>query len=296
MQFIQNGNGNGNSNSNSNTSYYIVAGAVLALGSYYAYKTFLSPAQKQFETVRDEDGFTQEVKLEVDGKQRLFVVHVPPQVEENPSKPVPLVFYLHAKQGSAWHSALEETEWRKRSANDKDGFIVVYGQADGKVFDKPVRALAGKLAFSASAWDVPCPDQDLDYIKEVLGHVKAMYSVDSRRVYMIGYSNGGLFTSNVATAMPEYFTAICNFMGGYQMNTKGVLHPKYAKGSHLPVYIITGTEDAQRKYCEEAKNLMEGAGFPVKFEVMEGAKNSYIKDKEADIWNFFSAHTMKESQ
>lgn len=80
---------------------------------------------------------------------------------------------------------------------------------------------------------------DVTYVYEVLEAVKKKFPcIDKKRIYAVGFSNGGLFMSDVIVKMSESFAAICNYMGGLNRESKIDFSKAQRK---VPLLIITGT-------------------------------------------------------
>lgn len=67
-------------------------------------------------------------------------------------------------------------------------------------------------------WELsPYPLEDIAYFDEILEdlHNQKEFKIDPKRIFVIGHSNGGLFTSSLALYNDSTkFAAICNHMGG----------------------------------------------------------------------------------
>ena len=132
------------------------------------------------------------------------------------------------------------------------------------------------------------------YIESLLADLFALYPIiDRNRVYCMGFSSGGLFTSNIIIKFSNKFAAVCNYMGGYQ-DDEGCLDLKETKRKEIPIYLITGTEDCMLDSCEKAKKYYEQNGLSnVTYKVLEGKEHDYFPDEiEDDIWSFFVKHKM----
>ena len=126
--------------------------------------------------------------------------YVPPRLRGSREK-VPLVFYFHGIGCVPLYGA-EQSGWHDIA--DRDGFIVVYPKpAVNKMWN---------------IWDDPILPSDHAFILALLERLKETYAIDESRVYVTGFSMGGMMTHSLASAYPELFAAAapCNgFHWGY---------------------------------------------------------------------------------
>ncbi|CAF1178857.1 unnamed protein product [Adineta steineri] len=226
-------------------------------------------------------------------KQRFFVVHEP-FINEAKQKSMPLLIFYHGLNSAAWYCALVKTNWIQLSV--KYNFLVVFGQGQGTFYeDGPVRDQYGSLVFGDLYWKIEEPKDDFNYLDFLLNYMKNKYNdqLDLNRIYFMGYSNGALFSSNVAVHYGgSTFSALCNHCGGFggRYNEEKMLQPRDII-TPLPIYILTGDNDAYKESCLKAKNLFELAHCSVSIDIMENRGHSYYKDKEEFIWTqFFLKH------
>jgi poly(3-hydroxybutyrate) depolymerase len=231
-------------------------------------------------------GHTFQVDLD---KQRFFVVHEP-NVHEKKQKSMPLLIFYHGLNSSAWYCALVRTGWLELSV--KYNFLVVFGQGQGAFYeDGPQRNKFGHLSFGDLYWEIEQPKDDFDYLDSLLNYMKNKYDdlLDIDRIYFMGYSNGALFSSNVAVHYGgQIFAALCNHCGGFggQYKEEKMLQPRDII-SPLPIYILTGVNDDYKESCLKAKSLFEMAHCPISIDILEDRGHFYYKDKEEFIWTEF---------
>ncbi|CAF1162024.1 unnamed protein product [Didymodactylos carnosus] len=219
---------------------------------------------------------------------RYFLIHESTTFQKTYSK-VPLLIFFHGLNSTAWYSAVFRTKWIEHA--NTENFLLVFGQGQGDEFpDGPIRDKYGDLLFGDLYWEIEEPKTDFIYLDSILEYMKQHYEnrLDVSRIYFVGYSNGALFSCNVAIHYGGgVFAAICNHCGGYGGGYKDekLLNPNTIK-KVIPIYLLTGTSDAYRSSCERAKMLFEGVGCDVKMDIMENRGHNYYQDKELDIWTF----------
>ena len=150
---------------------------------------------------------THEATLEVDGRNREFLVHVPKSYSGE--KPVPLVVFLHGRGGSA---AQASRRYGMTGLADEHGFLVAY--PDG--VDR------------RSGWR---PDyyqkigrgrgSDLPFVTSLLDELEQSYRVDPRRIYAAGHSAGGIMSYAIAGGLSKRIAAIGVVAGSIGLRRDG---------------------------------------------------------------------------
>ena len=110
------------------------------------------------------------------GEDREYLLYVPRDYD--PAKPAPLVISLHGAMN--WPGFQQEiTQWN--SLADQAGFIVVYPAGTG----------TGPRIWDMRGWSNPARMPDVRFIADLLDKLEKTYSIDKRRIYVNGLSNGG---------------------------------------------------------------------------------------------------------
>jgi len=137
--------------------------------------------------------------LMIYGRNRFYKTHLP--LGYNLQKQYPVVFVFHGGLGNP-DLTEKQTSFSKKA--DEEGFIVVYPYGTGS-FDKKL--------LTWNTWDC-CgyADKkninDVDFIKAVLAEIKSKHSIDEKRIYAAGLSNGGMMCYLLACELPEYFASV----------------------------------------------------------------------------------------
>jgi len=177
--------------------------------------------------------------LNIGGLDREFIVYVPCGALD----PAPVVFMLHGTSGDG-QRFYNISRWREKA--DAVGIIAVFPSAlthcffeddnhDGDFTDPGEQKVttkwaAGKLG-DPSALPLCTPAQvaalppvqrqlaghpladDMAFFRTMLDFIEANYSVDTRRIYASGFSNGGGMTSRLALELSDRFAAIAAAAG-----------------------------------------------------------------------------------
>lgn len=127
--------------------------------------------------------------ISVNGKNRTIDVYAPSGMGENR----PMVISAH---GMGQDIAYQKQQSRWDQVADTAKFLVVYPQSDG------------------STWDLGANGADIAFIKAIIKEMSSKYKIDLKRVYMSGFSMGGMLTYSVANNMADQIAA-CAPVSGY---------------------------------------------------------------------------------
>ncbi len=135
--------------------------------------------------------------------QRPFSVFVPTGYEA--ATPMPLVVLLH---GYGATGEIQEAYFKLQPLAEERGFLYVHpdGTVDarGKQFWNATDACCG---FGDPAVD------DSAYVMAIIDQVKADYSIDPKRVFLIGHSNGGFMSYRMACDHADVIAGIASLAG-----------------------------------------------------------------------------------
>ena len=136
------------------------------------------------------------------GHAQTWYEYIPPQLRGTQEK-VPLLFYFHGGGCVPLYGA-EQSDWHEVA--DRENFIVVYPEASQNNM--------------WNAWDdrenLKC--SDVDFFLALIEHMKTVHPIDERRIYVSGFSMGGMMSNSLACLLPHVIAAAapCNaFMEGY---------------------------------------------------------------------------------
>lgn len=137
---------------------------------------------------------------EIEGESRRALIYK----SKNPLAPFsmsPVVFYFHGKGGTSEGS----DSFHKFQDIWPEAFIVY---AEGRDYD-----LGGEE--EKKGWRLRFPHvctrclecHDIEYVKDILQHLRSKYAIDDARIFAAGNSSGGFFTFSLMELMPEEFKA-----------------------------------------------------------------------------------------
>ncbi len=142
----------------------------------------------------DDENILGETQIVSGGVTRHFILHVPPSYNGNP---VALVINLH---GYSSNSKQEEALTGMSPKADEAGFIVVYPDGIESTWYTGPGAQG---------------DADQQFVRDLIAHLEALYTIDPKRIYATGISNGGGMTNRLACDMANVIAAIAPDSGAY---------------------------------------------------------------------------------
>ena len=170
-----------------------------------------------------------DVTIKVDGKNRSYKLYVPANAKDN----CPVVLSLH---GAGGHST-DKSPFRTDVA-DKAGCIVAYPQG----LDTKFPGLGGMTAPGWSSYGEE--NFDTDFLKAIIEDIAAKYTIDRKRLYCCGFSNGGMMTYTMANTCSHIFAAFAA-ISGYPINE---FHLHHTSWRPVPLLHIHGKVDDFVKY------------------------------------------------
>jgi len=146
-----------------------------------------------------------------------------------PSASIPLVISLHGYSSSAGGQRYL-SRWEKLA--EKENFCVVYPQGTGK-----------PLRWNSSNFFGPAQVDDVAFMRDLLADLQHWLSIDSRRIYVNGMSNGGTMTARLASEMADVFAAV-GIVSGPPSDPPG----GFQSLRPVPLIAFYGTADPLVKY------------------------------------------------
>ncbi|MFM8953444.1 MAG: alpha/beta hydrolase family esterase [Planctomycetaceae bacterium] len=146
--------------------------------------------------------------LEVDGGERGYLVHVPPQYD--PAVAMPVVLAFHGGGANAENMVVFSGLNEKA---DQAGFIVVYPEGSGRL-QRMLTFNAGNCCGHAAARSI----DDVAFTRLVLDDLERIATIDRRRVFATGMSNGAMMCYRLASELSDRIAAIAPVAG--PMGTK----------------------------------------------------------------------------
>ncbi len=167
----------------------------------------------------------EERSLLIDGAQRNYRVHLPP----NPGQPGPVVIALHGMLQSA--DGMDSYLGLNRVA-DRENFTVIYPYGLGNAW-KDGRNPALRMTF----WSPP--GDDVKFLTELVQTLVEQRIADAGRIYLVGLSNGGYMAYRMACERSDLFAAFATLSATVPTSYRTSCKPSRS----VPVLMINGTAD-----------------------------------------------------
>ena len=136
--------------------------------------------------------------LSVGDLKRNYLVHIPKGYD--PKKPTPVVLAFHGGGGNT-DSMMVFCGLNKKA--DAAGFIVVYPSGTGRM-DKVLTFNGGNCCGYAMTNKI----DDVEFTRKVLDDLATTATIDPKRVFATGMSNGGIMSYRVASELSDRIAAI----------------------------------------------------------------------------------------
>ena len=175
--------------------------------------------------------------LTVGGVQRSYVLYVP--ASYTPGTPVPLLFNFHGYTSNA-NQQMAYGDFRPIA--EAAGFLVAHPEG------LPLPG-TGQPHWNVGGWTTASQSDDLGFTDAMIAEISANYSIDERRIYSTGFSNGGFFSFELACRRSGVIAAIGSVAGTLTPEQESAgCSPDRA----VPVVQIHGTNDATIPYASSS--------------------------------------------
>lgn len=155
--------------------------------------------------------------LTVGGVTRYFLMYVPENYD--PNKPLPLIFGIHGlNMNNVW--AAHDNSGFQLIQETKNEALLIYPQglpANGQ--SRPPSS-ESQWGTADSNWGGPPPNAnpqrlaaDLAFFDAMFEHVTTNYCVDTKRVFAVGFSQGGFMTNTLGCERASMFRALAPVAG-----------------------------------------------------------------------------------
>jgi len=172
-----------------------------------------------------------EKKLTLNGLDRKYLIHLPPNYNSLTSFPV--IFALHGGGGN-YHGTVGQ--YNLNALADKNNFIVVYPDAMNKSWS--MKGISSKVKGNTEDID------DVHFISVLIDTLAANYKGNAGRIFCTGISRGGIFSLFLAAKLSSRIKAIapvCASIPRSIINDYRFTHP-------IPVLMINSTADPLISY------------------------------------------------
>lgn len=213
--------------------------------------------QKSQEPILDFKPGKNRFTLTSEGVEREYFVHVPTGYQSSVATPVVIMFHGGGQNGELFYNI---SGWKE--VGETENILTVYPSAltycvqeDGQTqMSTKWNGFPGGSSFCPNAK----PKDDLRFMREMIAALLTRFKVDRKRIYMVGFSNGGQFSATCGVKLSDMVAAVISCGGG------GALPPDstYTPVRLLPTMLLFGNEDGK---MIKALGLKEGSSVPMGF-------------------------------
>ncbi len=171
-------------------------------------------------------------KTEINGKERTYILHVPPLSSE--VKTLPLVINFHGGKDNA--QQFQEAVQMDKVA-DQMGYAVVYPNGSGRWNKKKLTWNAGQCCGSAVSKKI----DDVAFVRQLVRDVAQYIPLDRERVYTTGFDNGGMMAYRLAIEAADLIAAVAPVAGSIALE-------QFAPTRFVPVMHVHSIDDSQAPY------------------------------------------------
>ncbi len=170
-------------------------------------------------------------EIRVDGRDRSYLVHVPPDVKSGPAA---VVLVFHGGGGNA-ENAVRMSHFDR--AADRYGFVAAFPEGTGRLRDRFLTFNAGNCCGTALDDGV----DDVAFTRALVEDLATVVPIDRKRLFATGMSNGGMMSYRLACEAADLFAAAAPVAGA---NNLDACRPS------MPVALLAvhGTADRSVKF------------------------------------------------
>lgn len=192
---------------------------------------FIATGCRQSASTTTQPGGESTRLLLYDGAERSYILYVPSGYDS--SRPAPVIFAFHGGGGNA--EIMIRTSGFNHIA-DEEGFLVVYPNGSGRREGKLLTWNGGTCCGFAQENNV----DDVGFVRAILADLQFVATIDPKRMYATGMSNGGIMSYRLACEAADLFAAIApvagtlNFAPCAPTENVSVIHFHGTDDGHLP--------------------------------------------------------------
>ncbi len=172
-----------------------------------------------------------------DGDEREYYVHVPAAYTGN-SK-VPVVFMLHGTSGNG-EEFYNNSGWKE--VGEAENILTVFPSSRRSciIDDGVVKTTTKWNSQPAHNWSYCAgvnPKDDIRFFEMIIDELSSKYKIDEKRVYIVGFSNGGQMAAKCSILLSSKIAAVVESASSFSFDTTFVPQRK------LPIAFQIGNED-----------------------------------------------------
>lgn len=197
--------------------------------------TLHKSCQNENETVKPDLGKNY-FSTQIDGLTRECYVHVP--LSYDAKVKIPVVLMLHGSGGNG-EKFYNISGWKE--VGEAHNILTVFPSSPQYpcVFDDGAEKPNAEKwsSYDLELCDNKMPVDDIKFLSLVIEKLKKKYTVDEKRMYMVGFSNGGEMSSRAAVELSDQLAAVVACAGALPVDTT------FKPLRNLPVLLQVGNSD-----------------------------------------------------
>jgi len=171
------------------------------------------------------------------GDVREYIIHVPAGYDAN--SPMPVVFFLHGASGSGEGSYIS-SGWKELA--DDESILTVFPTAWTYCYLEPTGTVNNQTRWNSLPGDYQfCEDEtprdDIKFLRTIISELGLQYNVDSKRIYIVGFSSGAQMAFRCAIEMSGSIAAIVESGASHYADTV------FTPVRNLPITLQLGNAD-----------------------------------------------------
>jgi polyhydroxybutyrate depolymerase len=232
---------------------------LLLAAALLAFCTASPTSLRAQERVRTLRAGNHEFTLRHGGRQRSYIVHVPPGA----AGALPVLLAFHGGGGNArGFQAYAELD----AVADREHFLVVYPNGTGPFLN---RLLTWNAGDNCCGYALRNKVNDLGFVATLLTDLENRTRIDRRRVYATGHSNGGIFAHRLGAERSGIIAAIAPVAGALDLRSFAPTRP-------MPVLHIHSVDDPRALYEGGLGPPFPGTNSRVMHQPVQAGLNRWI--------------------
>jgi polyhydroxybutyrate depolymerase len=174
----------------------------------------------------------------VDGDTREYLVHVPEGY--NSTTATKVVFMLHGTSQTG-ETMYEKSGWKE--VGEDENILTIFPTS----WKYCINELSG-ASRTTTKWNTPpdaewtfcaseIPRDDIKFLKKIITELRSKFNIDTTKVYLVGFSNGGQMAAKCSIKMSDALAAVISNAATFYKDTT------YTPLRKLPVGFQVGNED-----------------------------------------------------
>ena len=177
---------------------------------------------------------------QIDGDTREYYVHVPAGYTGNTAVPMVFMFHGSGQNGEQFYNI---SGWKE--VGESQNLLTVFPSSWSYcIVEDGVTKTETKWAEYPGGIDF-CPGvaakNDIKFMRTMLAELQSKFKVDAKRIYAVGFSNGGKFSARCAVELSNIFAATVSSGGGGALPNDTTLTPVRL----LPTLLQFGNQDGK---------------------------------------------------